>query len=309
MSTTRILRTTILAALGAAASLAAPAAWGDSPQGTASIYRGIPQDQVEVLTSPDRIKAVVSSGAPTAIWQALEHGEKVECLDCIPAVLHLILPENGAVRDAKTREIAAWWLRRRIFGVFGPGEAYSQIVDAVAHAPSPAIRAAAADALGEFLEGAGVAPVATALVSDPDASVRTAAAHALGRLNDVGPNGELSKALSDADDGVRLAAVQSAGRINMFTDVVSVAKLLSDSSPTVRRHAASLLGQMRAKDAVLGLAAIASPSNEPDARTRAEAVNALGLIADPAGKDAVTAAATDPDPFVRDAAAIALRRL
>lgn len=309
MTTTRTLRTMLLAALGGAAALLAPTARGDSPKGSLAPYRGLPQDQAEVLTSPDRIKAVVSSGAPTAIWQALEHGEKVECLDCIPAVTKLILPADGVVRDAKTREIAAWWLRRRIFGVFGPGEAYSQIVAAVTNGKTPAVRAAAVDALGEFLEGAGVAPVATALVSDADAQVRTAAARALARLNDVGPNGELSKALSDADEGVRLAAVVSAGRINMFADVAEVAKRLSDSSATVRRHAASLLGQMRAKDAVLGLAAVASPANEPDARARAEAVNALGLIADPAGKDAVTAAAGDPDPFVRDAAAIALRRL
>ena len=61
--------------------------------------------------------ALQSRRPAAAIWQALEHGEKVECLDCIPAVEKLLYDGN-----AKNREIAAWWLRRRIFGVFGPGE-------------------------------------------------------------------------------------------------------------------------------------------------------------------------------------------
>src|SRR5262245_33347193 len=89
----------------------------NTPRRTASVYRGIPADQVEQITSPDRIQSVALKGSPSAIWQALEHGEKVDCLDCIPAVENLLYDAN-----AKNREISAWWLRRRIFGVFGKGE-------------------------------------------------------------------------------------------------------------------------------------------------------------------------------------------
>ena len=84
--------------------------------GTAAVYPNISPDQIEFLSTPDRIKSVASSGAPMAIWETLEHGEKVECLDCIPTVEPLLYDANP-----RTREIAAWWLRRRIFGVFGPG--------------------------------------------------------------------------------------------------------------------------------------------------------------------------------------------
>ena len=82
---------------------------------------------LETVTTPERLLRVAQGGyAPTEIWRALEHGEKVECLNCIPAVSKLLYND-----DAKTREISAWWLRRRIFGVFGPGEVYSRLITAV----------------------------------------------------------------------------------------------------------------------------------------------------------------------------------
>ena len=44
---------------------------------------------------------------------------------------------SSTTRTPKTREIAAWWLRRRIFGVFGPGEVYQQTVQTLADRPRP----------------------------------------------------------------------------------------------------------------------------------------------------------------------------
>src|SRR5215470_17818648 len=132
---------------------------GDSKDGagTASIYGNIPADQIEFLSTPDRIKSVAASGAPTAIWETLEHGERVECLDCISAVEPLLYDSN-----AKTREIAAWWLRRRVFGVFGPGETYERTVGTLKSDPDPRKRAYAAYALGEFLAAPGVDACAAA---------------------------------------------------------------------------------------------------------------------------------------------------
>jgi len=274
------------------------------PHGTASVYKGIPADQVEQLTPPDRIKSVtLNPGAPSRIWQALEHGEKVDCLDCIPSVEKLLYDAN-----AKNREISAWWLQRRIFGVFGPGEAYERVVNNLANHADPVIRARSAEALGEFLSFAGAQPLATALVNDSAPDVRAAAARALDRLNSTGPNNELSVALSDKDETVRLAALTAATHVHEFSDVAAVALRVGDSSALVRRHAASALGAMRAKDSVPALIALTS-SRETDPQTRAEAAHSLGLIGDPAAKNALTAAVNDPDQFVRDAAAIALRRM
>jgi hypothetical protein len=276
-------------------------------QGTATVYKGIAPDQIEQLTTPDRITSVaLTPDVPSRVWQALEHGEKIDCLDCIPVVEKNLLYSS----NAKNREIAAWWLRRRIFGVFGPGEVYERVIETLATNADANMRARAADALGEFLDGAGVGPVSDALVKDTAPSVRAAAARALNRLNSTGLNNELSIALKDSDESVRLEALVAATHVHGFTDVGTVALLVSDVSAVVRRHAASALGAMRAKDSVTALIALTSLTQESDPVTRAEAAHSLGLIGDSAAKSAlVTAQSSDPDPFVRDAATIALRRL
>jgi HEAT repeat protein len=303
----------VVLGIAAAAGVGALRAHADSSsaalvKGPASIYKGIRADQIEQVTPADRIMSTATKAigghSSSAIWQALEHGEKVDCLACIPAVEKLLY-----VNDAKTREIAAWWLRRRMFGVFGPGQAYEKTIQTLQTGTEPASRAYAAEALGEFLSIGGVEPVATALVKDTSPLVRAAAARALDRLNTTGPNNELSKALSDTDATVRLTAMKAALHIQGFSDVASVAKLVSDPSAEVRRHAASALGSMKAKDSVAALISLTSPAQETDPVTRAEAAHALGRIGDLAAKDALLSAQSDPDMRVRDAATIALRTL
>src|SRR6185503_4288215 len=203
----------------------------------------------------------------------------------IPAVEKLLYDGNN-----KNREIAAWWLRRRIFGVFGKGEVYSRTVDTLKTHPDATTRARAAEAIGEFLDGAGVAHVAGSLVSDGEPIVRAASARALDRLNNPGPHGELALALQDSDENVRLSALGAAMHVHGFTDVASVARLAGDASPIVRRHAAGALGQMRARDSVAALIGLTSPDQESDAKTRASAAHALGLIGDAAARDALMAA-------------------
>ena len=84
--------------------------------------------------------------------------------------------------NPSTREIAACWLRRRVFGVFGKGEVYERTIQTLKDDPNPTRRAFAADALGEFLAAPGVDACATAIEHDGDPNVRAAAARALGRL-------------------------------------------------------------------------------------------------------------------------------
>lgn len=268
--------------------------------GTRALYGNIPPDQIEVLSTGDRIKSVAASGSMMAIWETLEHGERVECIDCIPSVSPLLYDSNP-----RTREIAAWWLRRRIFGVFGKGEVYERTLQTLSGDVDPKRRAYAASALGEFLAAPGIEACATALERDGDPNVRAAAAAALGRLNDDG-RGALSKALGDADGRVKLAALSSAGRINTFTDIQGVARLTGDADAKVRRKSAELLGSMRAKDAVDGLIAL---TTDPDASVRNSAAHALGQVRDGRARGALEALQNDPDGLVRDQAKIALRRL
>ncbi len=294
----------VLGALVVTATLAAaPTARSqDKSPVVPTVLQGIPKDQAETVVTGDKILAAASSGSMTAIWETLEFGEKVECLNCIPAVEPLLYDSNP-----RTREIAAWWLRRRLLGVFGPGQAYERTATALKSDASPAKRARAADALGEFLSAAGVPLVADALTTDADAGVRASAAKALGRLNSDG-GGALGKALADKDPTVKVAVLGAASRINAFADVAQVATLLSDSAANVRRRAVELLGSMRAKDTVAGVMNIAR--NDPDEGVRLSACHALGLFGDASAKSTLSAIAdSDTSGLVRDQAKIALRRL
>lgn len=312
MRNTRVLKPVTTTLLAVTMTLAAhDARSGGAPRevtpnaaghGFASVYGDLPADQVEFLSTSDRIKSAAASGAPTLVWEALEHGEKVECLDCISAVAPLLYDSN-----AKTREIAAWWLRRRIFGVFGSGEVYQQTVQTLAHDADPVRRAYAAYALGEFFAAPGILACAQAVVNDAEARVRAAAASALGRLNDDG-GGALGAALRDPDSSVKLAALNSAARMNSFSTPSAIAALTMDTDATVRRRAIEALDALRAKDAVAAVAAVAQ--NDADAGVRAAACHALGDFGDSSALPLLEALANgDADMFVRDQAQIALRKL
>ena len=289
------------------APTAAPREVTPSGSGFTGVYGSLPADQVEILSTPDTIKSAALSGAPTLVWEALEHGEKVECLDCIATVSPLLYDAN-----AKTREIAAWWLRRRVFGVFGPGEVYSQTIAMLQSGQDPVQRADAAYALGEFFATPGIAACATAVKSDSDPGVRAAAASALGRLNDDGA-GALATALADSSSAVALAALASISRINSFSGASSIAALTGNSSTDVRRRAVEVLDALAATDSVDVVAAAAK--NDTDAGVRAAACHALGTFGTATSNDASAmavlqkAAASDSDTFVRDQAQIALQRL
>jgi HEAT repeat protein len=305
---------TLLSCLvGAAAAQAqngAPPAEQDPERalsGRALMYREFDKASLESLTTPEHLLRVAEGGfAPTEIWRALEHGEKVECLKCIPAVSKLLFNSN-----AKTREISAWWLRRRVFGVFGPGEAYQRVVTTLGDLnESERRRAYAADALGEFLVKAGTVHVANASANDPSPLVRASAVRALVRLNSAGPGGELARALSDTDESVRLAAVLGSTRVNVFTGIDALAGRIDDPSSAVRTSAIEALGALGARDSVVALIAKLAPANEAMPSVRAAAAAALGELGDSQARTALSnAQSNDPDRFVRDAARVALRRL
>lgn len=288
--------------------LLAGSALADEPNvtaGRAEVYKQLQPQSLEAVSTPEQItKLGASNIAPTRIWKVLEHGEKLECLQCIPVVSKLLYNSHP-----KTREIAAWWLRRRIFGVFGPGQVYQQTLNALGdQSESESHRVYAANALGEFLSLSGVAALRGAINTDSSAEVRGAAVAALERLNSAG-EGALVTALADADESVRLKALHATTRINSFTDAASVVALIGDDSALVRRRAAETLGVMKSEDAVAGLMVLGGASTESDASVRAAAIWALGQIGDAAAADVILEAKTDTDVSVRSAAAIAARML
>ncbi len=303
----RTIRHTVLGAVAISAMLIAGSVSAEKNvhAGRSSVYQNLDENSLEDITTFDSLKNInTASVAPTEIWRRLEHGERVECLSCIPVVEKLLYDGN-----AKTREIGAWWLRRRIFGVFGPGQVYEQTLNnAQDQSLSEQKRAFASEALGEFLAAPGIAVLGKVATSDSSPMVRKAAVHGLWRINSQGPNGELGKAMSDTDADVRLEAVNASTKVRVFTDIAAVVQRVSDESPLVRKKAAEALGKMKAIDAVAGLMALASKDTEQNPTVRAAAVAALGRIKDSAAKGTVQAAQNDPNQFVRDAAQIALRQ-
>ncbi len=302
-----------LPALGVFAGTALAASVGTADEddarhaGRASVYGSLQDSSLEAVSTPDAILAATrSNAAPMVVWRALEHGERVECLDCIPSVAGLLYDGH-----AGTREIAAWWLRRRIFGVFGPGQAYSQVVDTLASDESETRRAHAAEALGEFLVGVGVQHVARAAAADASPLVRLSAVRALERLNADGPNGELASAVGDGDASVRRAAIMTASHINSASaeTILAIVERIGDDDASVRRATVEVLGSMRITDAALEISVLTDPDRESDPEVRKAAVAALGELGDLSVRGAVEAAEDDPDFLVRSAARIALRQL
>jgi hypothetical protein len=307
MKSIRSRKSSLVFALAAAlGATVATAAEPNTLGGRARSYEFLRENSLEGVTPSEAIRSVGQPNiSPSRIWKLLEHGEKVECLNCIPVVAGLLYDAHP-----KTREISAWWLRRRIFGVFGPGQVYAQVIGTLNDSgASEEYRAYAANAVGEFMSPAGVRHVARAAVDDPSPLVRAAAVGALQRLNHEGPELQLGRAISDVDETVRLSALKAAMSVNVFSSLQSVVARIDDDSPRVRRRAAETLGAMRAVDAVVALAVLADPAVEEDAKVRQSAVWALGQIADPAGKAAVQTALGDADAAVRNTARISLRRL
>ena len=313
MSLTLQIRPSVVGAVMAAAVCAvggdarsAPRATTEQAPGVAAVYGAQEPGSAEQLSTCDAIANVAASDdSPMAIWQTLEHGETVECARGVPVVGALLYDRN-----AKTREIAAWWLRRREMGVFGPNQLYQQTLNTRASDPSATRRANAASAIGEFLHLNGVGPVATALTTDADPGVRAAAAAALGRLNSDG-SGALTKALADADPTVLVAVIDAATRVSQVSDLsfsTQVVNLLGSPAAIVRTHTVQLLDQMNASSNVAAMIALAQRDTDIDdpSQRLPRPRNFGDTTAQPALQ---SIAQNDASGLVRDMATIALRRL
>lgn len=246
----------------------------------------------------DALMAAIESASPERLFGLLEYGERVECHSCVPLLQRQLL-END---DARVREIAAWWLRRRPFGF---AAVFREIRLVLANDADPVRRARAAEAIGEFMDPNGVRYLGDAL-RDSDARVREAAVRGLGRINSPASIPFIVQAFADADPRVRDAAVAQVLYVNFFREHEALMGLLADDSPQVRRRAALALGTFRVAEAAPALAGLLRGDADP--MVRQAAAWALGRIGGSDARAALTAQREDEDvSLVRDAIDVALR--
>jgi HEAT repeat protein len=248
--------------------------------------------------APERMANAIRSASPTALTAMLEYGERVECFECIPLLEAKLLGSD----NAKVREMAAWWLRRRPFGY---GRAAVSMRRVLTEDSDVVRRSRAAEALGEFLDVNGLPALEQAAMADQATDVRISAVRALGRLNARGGRAVLAAALGDADAQVRRAALDQVLRVNHWEDRAALVARLSDEDVSVRQRAAQLAGEFRIQGATSPLTTLLL--EDPSAIVRQAAAWALGRLGGADAKQALTTArAEEPHPGVQDAIAIGL---
>lgn len=245
----------------------------------------------------EQMENAIRSASPMALTAMLEYGERVECMQCIP-LLEAKLLDAG---DAKVREMAAWWLRRRPFGY---ARAAVRMREVLSQDGDPVRRSRAAEALGEFLDVSGLPALANAAAADAEPEVRLASVRALGRLNARGGHEALANAFEDDDVRVRRAALDQVLRVNFWRNIDAVIGRLDDGDAAVRQRAAQLAGELRAEAAAARLAALLE--QDEAAKVRQAAAWALGRIGGAEARAALRAAGeAETDQGVLDAVAIA----
>ncbi len=277
-----------LLALGATVVLAEGPVLFDPERGEISPDSQIPS-RAELINA-------IRSSAPDDLMALLEYGELLECVECIPLLEERMYTDE----EPEVRRLAAWWLRRRMFGSLKVEE---RLFEALRESADPVRRARAAMGLGEF-QSAGALPDFQRLVAnDPEAIVREAVVHAAVRLNHSRSWEVLVEAMDDDETAVRLAALRGVLKVNGFAGQQAVAERLGDADPRVRRLAAQLAGKLRIASTADTLQRLLVEDDSP--LVRQAAAWALGKLG--TGRAALTEArANETNERVLDAIEIAL---
>ncbi|HVR43403.1 MAG TPA: HEAT repeat domain-containing protein [Thermoanaerobaculia bacterium] len=173
--------------------------------------------------------------------------------------------------------------------------------------PSHEVRIAAAFALGEIGDPAGVDTL-IALAGDPEhAGVASEALEALSKMPGKVPFERYATWTGPAHpEGVRSRAIRFLFRFEQPEAAALAASLLSDPEAIVRREAAYSLSRRTHAPARERLHLLLT---DPDTLTRAYAARALGRIAEEESVDPLLAALGDVHPWVRTNAVVALAQI
>lgn len=261
-------------------------------------------------SSPGAIASAIASNSTDAICAELERAEHLLCPSCVTKVKPLLDHD-----DERVRQVAAWWLARRM-----RSELFVEMASRLAQ-PDSRLARNAADALGELKMKRGIVALGAA-VENPvfDLGARSAMARALGRIGDPDALPPLTKALAAPEARVRAAALAAMRDLRGVTAASLAAARLDDADEAVRVQAIYTIGFARSRaladagadrDAIV-TKLVARVTDDSSAEVRKKAAWALGEIGAPASVAAPAlqkASSADDSPLVRSIAAAALRRL
>jgi hypothetical protein len=255
--------------------------------------------------SPQLIASAIRSGSVDAIAAELERAEYLVCASCVDLVMPLI-----DHRDAKVRQVAAWWLSRR--GI--SGTVMTSMIVRLSQPDSLAARNAA-EALGEFATPRAI-PALSAALSNPayNAEARAAMARALGTIGRQAGRPALVTALSDSEAPVRASALVALRALSVQTggsrDATPALPLLDDGDAGVRLQAVFLVGRFRAQESAPSLVRLLEGDSSDVVRKHAAwALGEMGAPSSVAGPALSRAARSDASPLVRSLSSAALTKL
>ncbi len=162
--------------------------------------------------------------------------------------------------DLRGAEGGSKVLRLRSLAITGYREAAPQVLPLLSD-PTPEIRAAAADTLGELGASQAIAPL-QALLKDPASEVRSSAALALHRLGDSAGDTMVTELLASGIPDLQLQAAEAMAADAPASWVPYVEPLLASDAPMTRLNAARLMLPVapdKARPVLEGLLAHANP--------------------------------------------------
>lgn len=172
---------------------------------------------------------------------------------------------------------------------------------------SPAVRQAAADALGLLTWREASPKLSRMLLEDKDPAVRQQAAISLSYIMDQASGPALVKALKDGEPSVVYSALHTLSVLKYAPAEEQIAGLLDSKDANMRRGAIAALGNLKASKSG---AAIVSALSDEDRFVKTEAIKAIGNIPYEAGApELVKLLDKEQQPAVRVEAALALSKM